>query len=200
MPMSASAPLDVNRIQALTDATFAVAMTILILEIKIPAGLSVEAVKAHFLRTTLTELLIYVIGFVTLGIFWIGSHFHHHIIVTTDRISSWLNIHFLMLICTVPFSVDMLRNYSTDRLAIIIYSSNLILISCLNYAMLRYAWWRKYTKPHYTSAQYRHAKMRMLIPIGIYIAIIPVSFLSTIVAIMLFLAPMILHMIPEDGN
>jgi uncharacterized membrane protein len=198
--MNQSIHLDVKRIQSLTDATFAVAMTILILEIKIPAGMSHEAIKEYVVHTTLPELLIYFIGFVTLGIFWIGSHFHHHIITTTDRISSWLNIDFLLLICIVPLSVSLLKNYSHDKLSIVAYSANLILISLVNYVMLWYAWRKKYIKPHYTVAQYRQSRIRILIPIGIYLAIIPISFLSTGVAISLFFAPMFLHLIPESGN
>jgi uncharacterized membrane protein len=84
--------LDLKRIQNLTDATFAVAMTLLILNFETPPGLSSGEFMHFFYHDLAADIVIYVIGFITLGIFWIGSHYHHHIIHCTDRISSWLNI------------------------------------------------------------------------------------------------------------
>src|SRR5579872_6591616 len=85
-------PLDINRIQTLTDSIFAVAMTVLILEIRIPLQFDSAHLTKYFFRNTMSELFIYFISFITLGIFWIGSHFHHNLITQTDRVSSWLNI------------------------------------------------------------------------------------------------------------
>ena len=94
--MNTENELNIKRIQSLTDATFAVAMTILILEVKVPPGLSQDVLVNHFKDHTWRSLFIFMIGFVTLGVFWVGSHFHHHHLVRTDRISSWLNLLFLM--------------------------------------------------------------------------------------------------------
>jgi len=65
---------------------------------------SIELQK-YFLDYILPELLIYVIKFFTLGIFWIGSHFHHNVFPKTDFICSCLNVLFLMMICRIPFEV-----------------------------------------------------------------------------------------------
>ncbi len=192
--------LDITRIQALTDSIFAVAMTILILEIKIPVGLSSIDLTKYFFRNTFSELFIYFLSFVTLGIFWIGSHFHHHLITQTDRISSWFNIFFLMLICIIPFSAGFLNHYKHEKLSIIFYSINLIIASLFHFFMLVYAWKKKYVKPYLTDDQYQNAKHRILIPIYFYLAIIPISFFSPDVAIYLFLIPVALHVLPESGN
>ena len=98
--MNFSTELDIKRIQSLTDSIFAVAMAILILGITIPATLSPDATKDYLLHHTLKELFIYFVGFATLGIFWIGSHFQHHLLVQTDALSSWFSIFFLMMICS----------------------------------------------------------------------------------------------------
>jgi uncharacterized membrane protein len=192
--------LDVNRIPALTDAIFAVAMTLLILEIKIPAELSPRGLTRYFTHKTLSELFIYFVSFVTLGIFWIGSHFHHNHITRTDRISSWLNIFYLMAICIIPFSAGLLNHYQHQKLSIIFYSGNLIVASLFHFCMLVYAWRKKYVKPHFTDAHYKNAKHRIMIPIYVYIFIIMVSFFSPAVAVYLFLIPFILHILPESGN
>jgi uncharacterized membrane protein len=198
--MNLEKDLDTRRIQSLTDATFGVAMTILVLEVKIPSGLSGPELRKYFFEHGLKELFIYFIGFVTLGIFWIGSHFHHHHTSRTDRISSWLNILFLMLICIIPFSLGFLRNYRHEKLSIIFYSINLILASAANYLMLWYAWSRKYMKEHYSEKHYKNAIQRIFIPICCYLLVIIVSLFSTQVAIFLFLLPILLHLIPEKAN
>lgn len=192
--------LDIKRIQALTDGVFAIAMTIIILEIKIPSGLNSVNLSNHFFEHTFQELTIYCMGFVILGIFWIGSHFHHHHVVKTDRVSSWLNIIFLMFICIIPFSISFLNNYRHDKLSIIFLSINLILSSFANYFMLWYAWRKKFITSNFTKEHYIHAKRRILYPIYIYLAIILISFFSASVALYLFLIPVILHTIPETGN
>ncbi|UOK42531.1 MULTISPECIES: TMEM175 family protein [Flavobacterium] len=198
--MSIETDLDTKRIQALTDGVFAIAMTIIILEVKIPTELNSIALNNYFFEHTFQELLIYFIGFVTLGILWIGSHFHHHHLMKTDRISSWLNIIFLMFICIIPFSIGFLNNYSHDKLSIIFLSINLILSSAANYLMLWYAWKKTYIKPHFTLSHFTHAKHRILFPIYIYVVIILISFFSTSFVLYLFLIPFTLHIIPEKGN
>jgi len=198
--MKLSTQLDINRIQALTDSIFAVAMTILILEIRIPLQLNSIHLTLYFFRNTLSELFIYFISFITLGIFWIGSHFHHNLITQTDRISSWLNIFFLMMICMIPLSQQFLNHYTHEKLSIIFYCINLILASLFHYYMLIYAWKKKYVKPLLTPEYYVNAKHRILIPVYIYLTIILVSYYSTNIAIYLFLIPFVLHILPERGN
>jgi uncharacterized membrane protein len=198
--MSLETELDVKRIQSLTDGAFAIAMTIMVLELEIPAGLSGAELHNYFFEHTFQELFIYFLGFVTLGILWIGSHFHHHHVMKTDRISSWLNIIFLMFICIIPFSIGFLINYRHDKLTIIFLSVNLILSNVANYLMLWYAWKKAYIKPYFTPGHFTHAKRRILLPIYIYLVTIPVSFFETMLALYLFIIPVVLHIIPEKGN
>ncbi|ULQ56213.1 TMEM175 family protein [Flavihumibacter rivuli] len=192
--------LDVKRIQGLTDAVFAVAMTILIIEIRIPEGLNADVLSRYFFEKILPELFVYMLGFVTLGIFWIGSHFHHHLITKTDRVSSWLNILFLMSICMIPFSVGFLNHYRHEKLSVIVFSLNLILTSALIYLMLYYSWKKAYIKPHYTLEHFKYARRRIIRPIYCYLAIILISFLSTPIAFYSLLIPIILHLIPENDK
>ncbi len=118
----------------------------------------------------------------------------------TDRISSWLNIVFLMFICIIPFSIGFLYNYRHDKLSIIFLTINLVLSSVANYYMLWYAWKQAYIKPYFTLEHFRYAKRRILFSIYLYLAIIPVSFFATSVALYLFLIPVLLHIIPEKAN
>ncbi len=175
-------------------------MTILILEIRIPNDLDSTHLTRYFLHRTLSELFIYFISFVTLGIFWIGSHFHHNLITQTDRISSWLNIFFLMMICMIPFSAQLLNHYRHEKLSITFYCVDLIIASYCHYLMLIYAWKKNYVKPTLTPEYYKNAKHRILIPIYIYFAIIGVSYFSPYIALYMFMIPFVLHILPESAN
>jgi uncharacterized membrane protein len=198
--MNISTVLDTKRIQALTDGTFSVAMTILILELKIPAGLPKNELPHYFLNSVCPGILIYMLSFVTLGIFWIGSHFHHHLIMYTDRISSWLNIFFLMMICIVPFSASFLNNYKHENLAIVVYSVNLIGVSTFHLFMLVYAWKKRYIKPHFTRRHYNNAIRRVLIPISMYSVTIVMAYTFPTIALYFLILPILLHLLPEKGN
>lgn len=196
--MSEENKLDIHRIQSLTDSTFAVAMTLLILEIKIPSGLDKLSLLNYFTSHTLSDLLIYVIGFISLGIFWIASHFHHNIISKTDKISSWLNIAFLMVVCIIPFSISLLKNYTNDQFSIIFHCVILITAGILNLLMLHYAWYKKHTKEFYSIMHFKFARIKILIPIFIYILIIIVSIFSLRLSILLFFAPLLMQLLPES--
>ena len=65
-----SSLLDIRRINSLTDATFGVAMTILILSVEMPVGLTAENMKLMFKDHVLPSLLVYGLSFIILGSFW----------------------------------------------------------------------------------------------------------------------------------
>jgi uncharacterized membrane protein len=195
--MRAEEVLDLKRIQGLTDATFAVAMTLLILEIKTPVGLSPKQFHEYFYQYLLSDIVIYLIGFLTLGIFWIGSHYHHNILLKTDRASSWLNILFLMAICMIPYCISLIRHYKKDVLSLIFYCAVLIVASSINLIMITYAWKKKHTREHYTISHFNDARIRIFIPIVVYLLNIPLCILLPKVALWAFFIPFILHLIPE---
>jgi uncharacterized membrane protein len=189
--------LDLKRIQNLTDATFAVAMTLLILDIKTPLGMNSGQFSHFLLHHLALDIFIYVTGFITLGTFWIGSHYHHHAIHRTDRVSSWLNIFFLMTICLVPYCISLIRNYKEEKLNVIFYCIVLIVASIINLMMIIHAWRCKHTHEHYSRGHYRNAQLRIFLPILIYAINIIISFYSVRVAFAVFLLPLLLHILPE---
>ena len=132
--------LSKHRIEALSDGIFAIAMTLLVLDIKIPK-MPEAAVHAGELAPTLLALwpkfLSYVTSFVVLGVFWVGHHGYAHFLKRTDRWLLWINLLFLMFVVFVPFSTDLLGDHPRDRVAVIIYGGNIIALSlalCLQ-------WW-----------------------------------------------------------
>jgi uncharacterized membrane protein len=101
-----------SRIEALCDGVFAIAMTILVLELSIPNFIGTHAGSEEVARSfveIIPEFYGYALGFVVLGIYWILHRFMFHFIRRSDGVLVWLNILFLMFAAAVPFMTAVLR-------------------------------------------------------------------------------------------
>jgi uncharacterized membrane protein len=184
------ASLDVKRIQSLTDAVFAIVITLLSLALVVPPGENDEGLKRFLSDQILPKLFIFFLGFVIVGAYWIDTHYNHHHILKVNKVSIWLNIFFLMFICLIPFSSGLLANYLYSSISVIVYSINLILVSSWHLAMLVYSWRKRFIHPYVDTRLYRNMIWRIVFPIIIYLLIIPVSLLRTPWVVYLFLLPL----------
>src|SRR4051812_40441782 len=106
-----------HRIEALVDGVFAVAMTILVLELHVPE-LGPKATDADLLSALgelAPKILSYASGFVILGTLWIGHHFQFHYIRRSSRALLWINLSFLLVSASLPFAVALLGTYGAMR-------------------------------------------------------------------------------------
>lgn len=88
-----------TRLEAFSDAVIAILMTIMVLELKVPEGESLET-----LRPLLPGFFAYVLSFAYLAIYWNN---HHHMFQATDKIDGkvlWANIHLLLWLSFIPFT------------------------------------------------------------------------------------------------
>lgn len=117
-----------NRIEALVDGIFAVAMTILVLELHVPElG---EAVSEDHLLSALIALapkvLSFISGFVILGTLWIGHRYQFHYIRASNRAILWINLVFLLAISFLPFVVALVGMYGAMRITCVVYGAALV--------------------------------------------------------------------------
>ncbi len=131
-----------QRIEALSDAIFAFAMTLLVLDVKIPK-IPKELVTPEFLAQTLWDLwpkfLSFLMSFIILSLFWIAHHGYSHFLKRTDRNFLWINLLFLMVVVFVPFSSDFLGDYPSQRIAVMIYGCNMIALGATLFWQWEYA-------------------------------------------------------------
>jgi len=194
--MATSNGFNTFRIENLTDGVYAIAMTILILGIKVPVGLDSSNETKIFFARIFIPLLIYLLSFLILGTYWVGTHIQHHFTAKTDRILLWLNILLLMIISVIPFSASMLNNYTDDKVSIIFYSINLLSASLCHLLMLYYSRKKKFLKPHVTSVVFKSVRTRILLPPFFYLLAISVSFVVPKYAVLLFFIPLVFDLIP----
>lgn len=185
--------LDIRRINSLTDATFGVAMTILILSVEMPEGLSTENMLLMFKDHLLPSLLIYGLSFIILGSFWNESHSHNHLVFKSDVLSSWLYILFLMIICIIPFSSHFVLHYPNQKLSVLFYLFNLLIAKVINIILVYYTWRKNYLKPGISKKHCRNVLMRNTIPAVFYVLFIPLANYFTNWILFLFPLPLFLQ-------
>jgi uncharacterized membrane protein len=184
------ASLDEHRIQSLSDSVFAIVITILAFTLVVPPGENDEGLRRFLWDQILPKLFIFFLGFIIVGAYWVDTHYNHHHILKVDKTSIWLNIIFLMFICLIPFSYVFLDNYLYSSISVIVYSINLILVSFCHLMMLIYSWRRRYIQPYVDKTLYRNMQLRIILPILIYLCIIPISLFRTPWVVYLFLLPL----------
>ncbi|HSY10835.1 MAG TPA: TMEM175 family protein [Verrucomicrobiae bacterium] len=125
----------VERLAALSDGIFAVAMTLLVLDIHAPTS---EAVHGeHDLWRVLValspRLLMYGMSFMTLGIFWVGQQTQLNHLERSDRSLTWIHLAFLAVVCLVPFTTSFLAEFMRYRVALMVYWANIFLLGMTLY-------------------------------------------------------------------
>ncbi len=179
-----------SRLDQLSDGIFAIVMTILVFEIRVPEyiGLVSEQTLLKSLINIFPLFLSYLLSFSLLFTYWRS----HHIIASVlakniDVQFSNLSGIFLFLVALVPFSSHLLGLYFYSETAIIFFAINIILIGLSLYRMRRYAIKSETIEnTPFTKTENEHANMHILFPVYSAIIAIVVSFYNPGIAILLF--------------
>ena len=130
-----------ERLAALSDGIFAVAMTLLVLDLHVPAREVIHSQGElwHALAGATPQLISYLMSFMTLGIFWNGQAAQLNSFTESDRQLSWIHIAFLFLVSIMPFSTRLLAEFISYRTVLIAYWVNILLLGVVLFASWRYA-------------------------------------------------------------
>ena len=131
----------VERLAALSDGLFAIAMTLLVLDLRVPAsrGIHTELGLWVALVKLLPAFIPYFMSFVTLGIFWVGQQTQLNRFARSDRNLTWIHLGFLLAVSLMPFSTALLAEFITYRTALVVYWLNVLLLGVVLYGSWRYA-------------------------------------------------------------
>ena len=144
---------NLERLSALSDGVFAVAMTLLVLDLKVPiidtvhlgqplwvsGTIQNERVLWDALVRLVPRLLPYLMSFLSLGLFWVGQQTQINHISRSDRQFTWWHLAFLLLVSLMPFSTALLAEFITYRLALLVYWLNLLLLGAVIFSSWRHA-------------------------------------------------------------
>ncbi len=179
-----------GRLEAFSDAVIAIAITVMVLELKVPHGSDWEA-----LRSLVPPLLTYVLSFVFLGIYWNN---HHHMLHAVDRINGrilWANLHLLFWLSLIPFVTGWMGENHFAPLPTALYGGAL-LMSALAYLGLQEAI-IAHQGPGSRLRQAIGRDIKGKVSAGLYIAAIPIAFLSSWIAIGIYILVALLWLVPD---
>ena len=124
-----------ERLTSLSDGVFAVAMTLLVLDLRVPVGLAASKASEHGLWDALLKLgpsfAAYLLSFTMLGTFWLAQHTLLSIFDRCDRTLTWIHLGFLFVVSLLPFSAALLAHYVHLRLAVGAYWLNILLLGVM---------------------------------------------------------------------
>lgn len=159
-----------ERLAALSDGVFAIAMTLLVLELHVPdtGNIHTEADLWNAIVTLSPHFLTYFMSFLTLGIFWIGQQTQLNHVARSNRNFAWIHLGFLLAVGIMPFSTALLAEFITFRLALVIYWFNIFLLGALLFAAWRYAIHAQLLKAEATDEVKSATERRILIAQALY--------------------------------
>ena len=186
------------RLDQLSDGIFAIVMTILIFEIKMPAiwGPLSNAELWVEIEKLLPFFLSYALSFALLFTYWRAHHFFVSVYAKNiDAKLTNINALFFMLISLVPFSASVLGQNSENELSVIIFGTHIILIGLCLY------WMRSYViySPHIQNPEISHREIhgstiRTLVPVVFALIAIPLSFWDVKFSLTLFTLAVIFNL------
>lgn len=136
-----------NRLHALTDGVYAIAMTLLVLELHVPDARSSAELVAG-LAAQAPSLFGFALSFAVLGTYWVGSAVNLTRLARVDRAALFLNVLQLFFISLLPFTTAVVGRYPDQAAAVILYGLHLEALGLAQYAH----WVYVLHNPHLTRA------------------------------------------------
>jgi uncharacterized membrane protein len=148
-----------TRLEAFSDGVFAIVITLLILDIRLP-----EVDYSHFgeaLKEIFPRILSYVMSFVVIGVYWIAHHNSFQLVNKTNRVFLWMNIFLLLFVSFIPFPTSLLGRYPFQTIPVMIYGINLLISNLMGFCMLLYV----YRNPQLASPLFTKENFKKQIPL-----------------------------------
>ena len=187
--------MDKSRMEAFSDGVFAIAITILILELKIPVVSPDKIIVASI--NQLPKLLAFVLSFIIIGTYWVAHHSMVSFIKKVNRTVLWFNLLNLLFICFLPYPTGMLGEYPFNQFVICLYA---ISLSCVN--ITGTAFWLYSTSINENKAGIPGKTRKLVViihlsPIFFYLLSIGFTFVSMYVSYIIFLIVPLFFIFPN---
>jgi uncharacterized membrane protein len=172
--------LGLERLVFFSDAVFAIAVTLLALEIRLPSP-GEDLTNAQLVPALLAiwpKYLSYAISFLVIGTFWMGHHRKFRFITRYDAGLMLLNLLLLMGVAFIPFPTSVLSEYG-NRTATIFYALVMAIVGLLSAALWVYASrHNRLIEPTFTLPRARRETLRALIPPAVFLLSIGLAFIN----------------------
>jgi uncharacterized membrane protein len=190
--------LTTNRIESLSDGVFAIVLTLMVFQIRVPdtPPNQPHELWAHLMKQA-PEFYSYAISFVLVGIYWVAHHNMYHLVKRSTRLLLWINLLFLMFVGFVPYSVALVGRYADFQRVMIIYGVHLMIISGLLFLQWWYVTRHKELLVAALNPQFvRSVDMKILQAPVVCVLAILTSFISVRGSYLLYLLTIVMYLLP----
>ena len=174
----------VVRLVSFSDAVFAIAITLLAIQLRVPE--IKHSKSASELSRALGDLsgqfFTYGITFALIGIFWLGHHRMFQHITGHNRRLAELNLLLLFTVSFIPFPADLLGHYPENRTAVIVYASTLAAATLMSSVVWVYAVRADLTEPGLSPRFRNYFAIRPLLVAAVFLVSIGVAFVNVTAA------------------
>lgn len=179
-----------NRLEAFSDGVLAIVITIMVLELKVPEGTSLVALKS-----LIPILLSYVLSFIYIGIYWNN---HHHLLQAVDRVNGavlWANLHLLFWLTLIPFATAWMGENHFAAVPTALYGA-ILLLAAIAYFILAHAFIALHGKSS-ALARALGNDLKNKLSVALYVLAIPLAFVSPWLADAIYVAVAVIWFIPD---
>jgi len=180
-----------NRIEAFSDGVIAIILTVMVLELKVPTGTTLSAVKA-----VIPTLLSYTLSFLIIAIMWVNHHHMMHLAKRADAAILWANNNLLFWMSLIPFVTAYLGQTHGAPLAVATYGLDLTFCS-VGFTLLRYLVTADTHGHPGAHEQNRRALRKSSWSCLLYASSVPLAFVHISLSLFIFLLIPAIYFLPE---
>jgi uncharacterized membrane protein len=178
------------RLEAFSDGVIAVIITIMVLEMKVPHGIELEA-----LRPVIPVFVSYALSFVYVGIFWNN---HHHMLHAAGKVNGailWANLHLLFWLSLIPFVTGWMGENHFAPMTVALYGA-VLLLSAIAYFVLSRALIR-HDGDTSTLARALGGDFKGKVSVALYVTAIALAFVNRWLSLALYVAVAVMWLVPD---
>jgi len=194
--------LRTTRMEAFSDGVFAIAITLLILEIAVPAGSEDDLLRA--VADQWPSYLSYLVSFSTIGAIWLKHTVVTEYLTTATSVLIRLNLLLLLVVSFLPYPTRLVAEHirfrEAERIATTIYGINLLLASALIGVLWRYAVHRRLVREDVTDEDVAMLSKRLGPSLGGYVVMIVIGMFLPVLAVLGYLAIAIFIVVPFHAS
>ena len=151
-----------ERVVFFSDAVFAIAMTLLVVDLRVP-DIDGGETSGDVIVSLLPGFLAYVISFYVIAVNWNGHHRKFRVITGFDSRLIQLNFLLLFLVAFTPFPTSLMSEYAGEVPAVVLYAAVVASLSLVQYAMWSYAWRHDLVDKVVEPDMYRYVRRNLLV-------------------------------------
>lgn len=173
-----------ERLVFFSDAVFAIAMTLLVVDLTVPDGGTGTAWDV--IVSQQQDLFAYALSFAIIGLNWMGHHRKFRVIKAHDGPLMSIDLLLLFFVAFLPFPTRLLSDYAGEPAAVVLYAGVVGIVGVLQFAIWSYAWHKGFVDNTIDKALYRYVGRNQLLTPVVFGLSIPVALLISGEAAMYF--------------